>query len=78
MGGAEWRNLSHPRAEAVGSWTRPIAPRRLRPAKKNERFAPMSSTGLSRRLGSPLRSARWPAFAPVEITGFFWAASPQY
>ena len=40
----------------------------------------MSSTGLSRGLGSPLHPARWPASAlrqaqglaaPVEMTGFF-------
>ena len=24
---------------------------------------------------SPFRSARWPAFAPVEMTGFFGGAS---
>ena len=38
---------------------------------------PYLPLGLSRRLGSPLRSARWPAFASVEMTGFFGVASPR-
>ena len=40
------------------------------PERQSERFAPISSTGLSRGLGSPLRSAHLSTYAPVEMTVF--------
>ena len=39
-------------------------------ARRKIRGLPHASTGLSRRPGSPLRSARWPASASVEMTDF--------
>ena len=43
----------------------------LRGEEKFEICPPCLPLGLSRGLGSPLCSARWPAFAPVEMTAFF-------
>ena len=71
---AQWRYGGKPltfprRAKAVRSHAL-FAFRTILLEEKFE-VCPHVSTGLSRRLGSPLRSARWPASAPVEMTGFF-------